>query len=299
VVDDGSELAARDVLADCRDPRIRVIRRDHAGILYLADTYNVALQSARGSIVAILEDDDLWPPHKLERQLPYFTNPDVALSWGIAQVIDSEGRVLGKLPNDPAALATTIRDNAPPGRILRELLVRNIIPACTVMIRKQALLDIGGFQGLGLVYVDYPTWLALSLKTRFAFCSETCGFWRMHTNQTSHARAIEQTETGVRLALEFFDQLPAEVQLLIGFRRATLVTRNRDRLAQSHLRRGRFRALEHKWSEARADFWQALQKGCTRTRAKAAAAMVLTALGVDVERCVNFVGGLPFRGEVH
>lgn len=294
IIDDGSEVPAREVVGDINDPRVRVIRQKHAGIWHLADTCNLALENARGEFVALLDDDDQWPPDKLERQLLCFANPDVALSWGGAEIVDSEGRVVGRLPKDASVFRNASLNNTPPGAILRELLTRNIIVACTVVIRKQALLEIRGFQK-GLPCIDYPTWLALSLKAPFAFCPETCGLWRIYAAQNSNQIGIEQEENAARLALEIFDNLPAEMRACVGIRRRVLLARNRDRVAEEHLLHGRFSALGHRRTEALKKFWRAFWKGQARTRAKAAAAIVLTALRADVEKYVKLYGGTPLQ----
>ena len=257
VIDDGSDTPAREILADFKDPRIRILRQPHLGISHLADTYNLALGNARGTIVAVLEDDDLWPASKLEYQVRHFAEHDVIFSWGTVQVIDYQRKPLGCMPGHKEHLDPSVKANNPPGRILRELLLRNIIPASTVMIRKQALLDVGGFQGRGLLYVDYPTWLALSLKGRFAFCPKICGLWRIHANQTTSTRTIEQQEAAGRLVLDFFEELPAETSKLVRLSRSRLMRANLDRVAQGHLWRGRLSEIANRRSDARADCLQA------------------------------------------
>src|SRR5215831_6496580 len=122
IIDDGSEVPAEAVLGDFSDPRIRVIRQDHAGLWRLAKTCNLALENTRGEFIAILDDDDQWPNCKLERQLRSFTDADVALSWGTAEVVDSNGRLTGRLPKDASAFSKDCLNNTPPGAILREML---------------------------------------------------------------------------------------------------------------------------------------------------------------------------------
>jgi len=56
VVDDGSNVAIADTLAQERDRRIRSIRRDRNGGAAVAR--NTGIQQARGSLVAFLDSDD-------------------------------------------------------------------------------------------------------------------------------------------------------------------------------------------------------------------------------------------------
>lgn len=67
VVVDGSDHETEAVLAAIDEPRMRVVvAAEHEGG---AAARNAGVREARGSFVALLDDDDLWLPTKLERQL--------------------------------------------------------------------------------------------------------------------------------------------------------------------------------------------------------------------------------------
>src|SRR5688500_11247566 len=72
IVDDGSSDGTEAVARSYTDARIRYLRLPHRGLSALAESYNTALREARGGVIAILEGDDVWEPHKLERQVPLF-----------------------------------------------------------------------------------------------------------------------------------------------------------------------------------------------------------------------------------
>src|ERR1700744_353025 len=65
VVDDGSTDRTPDILRGYTDPRLRVLRLDHAGIVV---ALNHGLAQARAEWIARLDADDLSLPHRLERQ---------------------------------------------------------------------------------------------------------------------------------------------------------------------------------------------------------------------------------------
>jgi glycosyltransferase involved in cell wall biosynthesis len=74
VVDDGSTDRTADI-AESFDGVVHVIRQDNAGASFAR---NRALRHASGDIIAFLDADDLWEPHKLERQIAYLAaHPDV------------------------------------------------------------------------------------------------------------------------------------------------------------------------------------------------------------------------------
>src|SRR5438045_2859412 len=74
VVDDGSADGTREALAPYLD-RIRLLEGRHAGA---GAARNFGIAAARGDIVAFLDSDDEWRPHKLTMQRALFeARPDV------------------------------------------------------------------------------------------------------------------------------------------------------------------------------------------------------------------------------
>lgn len=96
IVDDVSTDKTQAVLQDYgdQDPRIRwMVQGEHAGI---ASARNRAIQMAQGRFLAFLDADDLWHPEKLERQLAFMQERDVAFSYSSYDCVDEEGRQLNK-----------------------------------------------------------------------------------------------------------------------------------------------------------------------------------------------------------
>lgn len=67
VVDDGSSDGTRAKLENLNHPRVRYLRHEQARGAPAAR--NTGTRAARGQWVAFLDDDDIWFPHKLERQI--------------------------------------------------------------------------------------------------------------------------------------------------------------------------------------------------------------------------------------
>lgn len=67
VVDDGSADRSVEIALACRD--IRLIRQDHQGV---AVARNTGLAASAGEFIAFLDQDDLWAPDKLSRQVSHF-----------------------------------------------------------------------------------------------------------------------------------------------------------------------------------------------------------------------------------
>lgn len=142
IVDDGSDDGTPDIAESFNDSRLKVIRRNHEGVEGLGRSYASALDHATGSFVGILECDDTWPANKLELQLPMFSDPDVVLAYGSAGLMDEFGCLYAYYRHVPRG---RVWKNDPPGTIIPALVDVNFIVAVTVMLRRSALEQIGGF----------------------------------------------------------------------------------------------------------------------------------------------------------
>jgi glycosyltransferase involved in cell wall biosynthesis len=77
VVDDGSQDHTVELVQQRRDPRIRLVTQDNAGV-YVAR--NRGLAEARGRLITFLDSDDAWRPHYLSLTTAFLASaPDQAV----------------------------------------------------------------------------------------------------------------------------------------------------------------------------------------------------------------------------
>jgi glycosyltransferase involved in cell wall biosynthesis len=93
IVDDASKDGSMDVVARFADPRMRVYRFDtNQGA---ASSLNFAVQQARSEFVAVINSDDAWELHKLQRQLDAFeAHPEVGAVFTSARFVGEDGELL-------------------------------------------------------------------------------------------------------------------------------------------------------------------------------------------------------------
>jgi hypothetical protein len=170
------------------------------------------LLAAREHLVAWLDADDVWEPGKLADQIPRFDDPAVGLVY--AQI-----RRFGRgAPGPPWPL------NPPEGDIFERLyLQRCFIPCSTVVVRRQALIDAGGFDGRAAPAEDLDAWLRVAARWSVAAVPRVLCRYRVHTNQISrnHTRML-------RCGLEVRERLAGEFERRTGTppaRRRELVAR--------------------------------------------------------------------------
>lgn len=168
------------------DKRIKIILHEkNWGIKKLKESYNQALKSAKGDLIAILEGDDFWPKDKLEKQIdPFIKDKSVVFSFGDWVLTNEKG--VGIDLRDYSKFEKKLLSNNPVGSIGSLFLGLDFdIASSTVMIKKRALNRIGGFiKDSYYPYVDIPTYLHLSLQGNFYYQNDILGFYRRHSEST-------------------------------------------------------------------------------------------------------------------
>ncbi|MFO7894461.1 MAG: glycosyltransferase family A protein [Longimicrobiales bacterium] len=158
VVDDASDDDTPEAVAALgrADLRVRGIRRPEPGGAPAAR--NAGIDAARGDVVAFLDDDCLWHPDKLEKQLEALT-PGRGLVY-CRHAIRHDGRWV--VEGEPGAA----RD--PVGGLLR----KNYIGTYSILVRRDLLETIGGFDEVLPRLQDWDLLLRLARHTRFAYVPE-------------------------------------------------------------------------------------------------------------------------------
>ena len=179
VVDDDSTDETPGILASFHDPRLQVVRRARGG---LTSALNAALRLSRASLVARLDADDLALPERLERQLAFLSaHPDVGLCGTAARALDAAGREVAIL-----------RPPADDAGIRRALIRRNPFVHSSVVMRRAAVEQAGGYDEAFPVAQDYDLWMRMSRVTRMANLPEPLVVYRLRPGRVSETRHAER-----------------------------------------------------------------------------------------------------------
>ena len=173
VVDDGSTDATRGVLAGYGE-RIRVLTKVNEG--KPAAARNLGVRAAQGELVAFLDSDDWWREDKLERQVALFDErPNVGLVYTADATVDADGKVLSVNPCPPEAR----------GRIYELLTVRNVMVGSSVMARREAIVQAGGFDE-GLTSIEnWDLWIRIARDWGIEYVDEPLTLYRVHAGNRS------------------------------------------------------------------------------------------------------------------
>jgi glycosyltransferase involved in cell wall biosynthesis/GT2 family glycosyltransferase len=175
VIDDGSTDSTRDVLApSVEDGKVRYVFQPNQGE---SAARNRGIRMARGKYITFLDSDDLYLPHKLERQVAYLdTHPEVALVHSGYSKFDDAGADLGY--RDTSRLSGRIYP-----RILLEWSVLMAVP--TVMVRASVLAEVGGFDEAMRQAPDLDLWRRIAMRYPIAAIPEELCKVRQHAGSVS------------------------------------------------------------------------------------------------------------------
>jgi glycosyltransferase involved in cell wall biosynthesis len=178
MVDDGSTDATPALLARFAQTHswARWIRQKNAGA---AAARERAIDAARGAFIAFLDADDLWLPEKLAMQMAMFDrNPSLTLVFTDERDFSPAGD----------APVTRFQQKPPArGRVLPQLFFGNFILNSSVVVRKDALLDVGGFNPAHRVHEGIDLWMRLAEHHDFDYVDAVLVRYRMRPESLSHA----------------------------------------------------------------------------------------------------------------
>ncbi len=150
---------------------------------------NHGIAAASGSLIAFLDADDLWPAGRLAAGLQVLSaHPDVGLVFGDCALFDAGGERL------PSFFADAGLDDGFWGDPLLipdqdlKLLRLNYIPTGTVLVRREHLVAVGGFDESRRMVEDKELWLRLAEVCRFAHIPATWQYKRSHAACVSNRR---------------------------------------------------------------------------------------------------------------
>ena len=173
VVDDGSTDDTPNVLASIEDRRVRVLRTDHVG---LSGARNLAIDAARGTWIAFLDDDNEWLPTYLERQLAAAAAmPDAVAVYCPAQSYHEDTGRLGR----QTPWYTTAGD------LFAPMMRRGYPRVSATLVQRTTITELGGFPPDLLVAADCELLLRVGLRGPFARNPEALALRYRHADQMS------------------------------------------------------------------------------------------------------------------
>lgn len=201
VVDDASTDGTFERLGEFSDVRVRVLRNEtQQGV---ASARNRAIDLARAPWLGFLDDDDVWAPRKLRKQLDRVTDDVVLVHCGHF-TLDEQGRVLARFPGseDPE----------------KELLRRNVFGTSGVIVRTELVRSVGGFDESFQAVEDWDLWVRLLGLGRMVVCPEPLWAYTLASSAASASSNTVECLTATKRLLVKHAALGLDIDLAASAR---------------------------------------------------------------------------------
>lgn len=176
-LDDGSTDGSREWLA--QQPDLRPVF--NARNLGTYATLNEGLRLAKGELVAVLNDDDVWLPEKLERQVALLdANPEVGLVHTGGGFIDGDGE---RTEGNPLGFRFPTFET---GDVLPGLVYENKIIASAALVRRECFERVGEFDESYFGSGDWNMWWRIAERYAAGFVRAPLTLYRVHGANASH-----------------------------------------------------------------------------------------------------------------
>ncbi len=156
------------------DSRIHIINCPQK--MFTALARNESIAKAKGRYLCFLDSDDLWHPKKLEKQVSFMKEKDIAFSFHSYQFINESNKTIKQIVKAPEIVSH------------RDLLKANPIGCLTVMYDTKKLgkiLMLDGFH----TREDYVCWLEILKKIPYAYgIQENLAYYRVHPSGSSSSK---------------------------------------------------------------------------------------------------------------
>ena len=152
IVDDASTDLSQEIITKyiSKNKQIKLlVNKKNMGT---AESRNVAIREAAGEYIAFLDNDDIWLPQKLSKQVLLMQEEDIFLSYSSYDTIDKSGQPIGHFPVQEKVCYS-------------DMLKTSIIGTLTMIYNAKKL---GKFYFHGVGHEDYVMKLEILKKTKFA-----------------------------------------------------------------------------------------------------------------------------------
>ena len=172
VVDNCSDYDFISQIKSFNDERIRLFQNANDGII--AVNRNFGIKQSKGKYIAFCDDDDIWMPQKLEKQMKCFDNSDIDMVFTMQKQFEATSIFSNYFGIGPLPIRV---DTSTKG-----LINNNCIPLSTTLVRKKVLDNIGVFnENKSYIAIeDNDLWIRISKVTSIIFLPKVLVYHRVH-----------------------------------------------------------------------------------------------------------------------
>jgi glycosyltransferase involved in cell wall biosynthesis len=190
IVDDGSTDETPRILDEYGDPRI--VRLKHPENRGLIAALNTGLAAARGEFVARQDADDFSYPGRFQIQVDFLrSRPDVAVvgSNSVFEPVAGGVRTTRRVERDPLRLAWLLLFYCP-------------LPHCSILFRRKAIQDLGGYGKEDVFVEDFALWSRVARSSRIANVGRALVIRRRPPESITSQHYLEMARAARRISLQ-------------------------------------------------------------------------------------------------
>jgi len=227
VVDDGSTDGGADVVRECSDPRVHLIQQANAGV---SAARNRGVSEAASELVAFLDADDEWLNDFLETVLNLRERFPEAAVWGTNYALMRADGKLHQFPVSEEILRQT--DGLLLDFFYFSVKFEQPCNASSTMVRKDALVQVGGFTKDLVRLEDTDMLLRLALRYQVAYSPLAKAIYHMEAENRSDGYVYSGNFPFFKHARDYLreantpDELPEDVLQYLGHKHTGGLYRN-------------------------------------------------------------------------
>lgn len=190
VVDDGGTDGGAEIVRKLAKERaIKLLTKENGG---QGSARNFGVAASHGTLIALLDQDDVWYPHHLRKlEEPFLKQQGKPLGWTYSDVdrINDKGEMVCH------SMLTALGLNEHPKRNLNRCLAQDmfVLPGAS-LISRDAFDAVGGFDARLTGYEDDDLFLRLfCAEYHNEFVSEALLKWRIHSASTTYTVKMSES----------------------------------------------------------------------------------------------------------
>ena len=184
--DNASSDASPKIAQSC-DRRLRYVH--NPTLISLGAARNLAIKYAKGEFIAFLDCDDVWEPSKLHLQYQALKAGVNNRTYGFCYTDAMRMRADGE-----NILSYSAERSLGKGEVLAELMMDCFIAMSSCVIRRDVLIEFGGFNEMYDQVEEWDLWLRVASQYDLAFVPSCETRIRFHGNNTSKNYKKQQIE---------------------------------------------------------------------------------------------------------
>jgi len=177
IINDGSTDHTEQIIFQYKErgfPIIYHFQKNHG----LAYSRNEALNRSNGEYIAFIDHDDIWLPHKLEKQMKVFKNqPDIDFIYTnyYKMIMYSRNRLI-----------IGLKGEQPEGHIFKDFIYNYNVFVSTVVLTKKSLYSLDHLFDEQLALMEeYDVFMRILYRHKAAYMDEVTAIYRFHNNMAS------------------------------------------------------------------------------------------------------------------